>query len=475
MQARIPFDASQASSAEELGGAPPLSANVIRDSTGAMRSRPGVSAWDLFPADHASNTSVTAILEFKDGLVFSTEDRKLWYWTPGIVKALSDSTEATKLNGTKRPIMIPCASKLVVACDGEMQTWPGSGLAARLTPDGSSPRATHVSEINRRLVCNPVSVSGTVQWSGQGDANHTNWTIGILDNEGGHLFASARPDKMLALFDTTNELYGFGAQTIQVFYPDATVIDDAIRSFAPSRTQNIGLAATYSIIPVDDIFALLDSRLRFITTDGRQYRDLSTSMIGSTISGLSKHDDCWGFRMRLGSWDCLVWIFPTVGKGFIYDLTASRWGEWRFADNNVNITSAYQYGSDVLVGLTDGSIGKLDPESCADLGEPIKCEMISGFQMHGTNNLKHSKMVLFRFRHVASGSVDARVRVWNRADTGRWNLLHVAAIDNTGDETPNFNIYSIGTYRQMQWKVEYIGSGAFSLIDCIEDYDVLGA
>jgi hypothetical protein len=79
-----------------------------------------------------------------------------------------------------------------------------------------------------------------------------------------------------------------------------------------------------SVVQVDDMFSILDRTRRIILTDGRTVKELSEP-IASEISGFDRVDDCWGFRMRFGRWDALVYMFPSAGRGFTYELKTGKW------------------------------------------------------------------------------------------------------------------------------------------------------
>src|SRR5689334_15876848 len=100
----LPFGDGMASGLEQLSGAQPVLNNFMVDSAGALHVRPGTRAWADFgsaPVD----SPVLGMFQWRQWLLFVTADRQIWAWqAPGSVIALSDTTAATQLDGTGRPV-----------------------------------------------------------------------------------------------------------------------------------------------------------------------------------------------------------------------------------------------------------------------------------------------------------------------------------------------------------------------------------
>lgn len=476
----INFGAGQRTSTSEFAGGFPLASNVIVDAGNAIRRRPGISTWSKFPAAYATGSPVIGMCHWNTYLVWVTADRRIRAITlAGHVTELSDPSIATTLlDGGGKPSFVRGREMLVIAGGGAIQKWAGTGLSSRLLgidPEEApepSPTARHVCGIAQRLVVSRPNQSGQIWWSAPLE-EYENWNFAT----GGASYtqAAAKPDPIVAMADNTNEVFLFGSETLQVYMPSTFEIEGEIVDFSPARTMNIGLAASESVVAVDDMFALLDKHRRFILTDGRSMKELSEP-IADILADMDRVEDCWGFRMRFGRWDALVFVFPFEERAFIYDMKLDRWSEWREHSARlqpVSFSSAYRWPEANLsfVGMNDGSLCLLDGYSTRDLGNEIRAELVSGYETHGATVQKWCKALLLQFKRNFSGS--GKVRVSKRDDIGQWELIE--DIDLGGGTDPSIQLRSLGVYRQRQWKIEYTGGNDLVLASVQEDFEVLGA
>ncbi len=466
----IPFGETQATGLEQLAGASPLSANAMTDGTGTVRQRPGIATWTDFPSTIPNASAVVGMVPWGDYLVYITEDRNIYAWFgSGLVAALSDGTTATMLDGTERPVLLPLRTKVVIAGGGEPQKWEGVGFSARI--GGSPPRMRHVAGIATRIAGTPADVSGRIVWSGLGDSGHEDW------DAYNYTEAEAKHDPLAALWDNTNELFAFGTETLQVFSPDPLL------GFATSRAVNIGLGAPHSVIRADDTFVCLDRYRRFLATDGRGFEDVSSQLLKRSLDAYSEVSDAFGARMQLDGWDACVTFFPTVGKGLIWERNANRWSEWRAWGSSgwaaPAITSAVHWPEKnlYLVGLSTGQIARLDTSTYSDLGQPLKVELVTGFQSRGTNAHKHCQAVRFVFkRGIGSyGATAPQVAVSWRDDLGAFCRQTAFSLGAAGDYDPVVEIRSAGRYRQRQWKLEFDSAAELSFVGAEETFEVMAA
>lgn len=465
--APIPFTDGEASGLEQLSGAPPLMVNSMSDSGGARRARPGISVWPLFPGIF-NPSPVDAMVVFGDYLVYATRDRALWAWLgPGLAIPLSDGTPGTLIDGGARPVLLATHTRVIAVGGGAPQKWEGTGLSARL--GGSPPPLSFVTGLATRLVGCFDDPSGIFYWSGLGETpGHETWdALNFAE-------AEARPDPLIAIDTNANELFAFGAQTLQIFSPDPTA------GFAPGRTLEIGLGAPRSVIKVDDMFAFLDNSRRFVLTDGRAFTDeqnVLSKPIESVLRGVTA-SDCWGFRMRTDRWDACAWMFPTDGRGLLWDRRAKTWSQWRgfgpFGYTAPQVTSAlfWPERNVFLVGLASGQIAVLDAGAYSDLGDPLKVELVTGFQDRGSDNQKKCVAAKFVFKRGQTSPAPV-VHISYRDAPGPWGSPDVFSLGAPGDYDPVLELRSLGTYRRRQWKLEYTSPAELSFVGAREEYLVL--
>lgn len=470
----LPFAAQQASGLEELAGAPRLSVNALTDLSGATRARPGIAAWSGFPTTipnvGGSVGAVMAMTVYNNQVVYATEDRNLFVCDgAGGVTALSSIAADTKIDGFLRPQLLSLRTKVVAVGGGAPQSTDAASLSFRLA--GSPPNLTTIAGIATRIVGSLNDSSGKFQWSNLGDSGHSTW------DSLNYSEAEAKPDVLQAVATNTNELFAFGAETLQVYAPDP------IQGFATGRALNIGLLAPYSLITVDDQFAFIERERRFVLTDGRSFTEDSilSKPIEATIRDMTTIEDAWGFRMRVDRWDVPTWMLPTEGKGLMWNRRSNTWSEWRAFDSSgyaaPEVTAALHWpeANLFLVGLSTGQIAKLDADTYTDLGSIIKVEMVSGFIDHATDNIKKHISTKFVFRRgmtAQSGSAPL-VQISYRDSLGAYSTPTLFSLGLAGDYDPVVEMRSEGVYRRRQWKLEFTSQAELSFVGAREEYQVL--
>lgn len=478
-KAPIDFASGQQSSNEALGGAIPRMMNVLVDSVGAIHTRPGISAWaDFAPTPSLDpTTSVDGMVVWNGNLVYETSDRRLHAQIgPSNGMDISDATAATQLDGGSRPVFCPARARVLVAGGGLIQEWdgPSAGLSARL--GGNPPPASHIVAISQVLVINPAGLSGQIQYSQPFDTGEETWpALNFQELE-------SDPDPTTAVYTNTGELVGFGTRTVQVLDPDPNVnIQQGIALFVPVRTWSTGVAAPYSFAQNDETFGFLDALKRIQLSTGRQYTPISDPAITATLQALPVVADCWGFRMKIDSWDLLGWHFPTAGRTFVYDTTLKQWQEWGGYSNGqwkAWIPTSHFYTKEELgwgrglhlVGLANGTIAKVDPAASTDMGDPIVAELLSGFQDLGTDLTKTNTCTRFYFRRGLTGvaAPGPNCQLFWRDNPGAWQGPINLPLGSPDDPAPVIEVRGMGPYRLRQWRLRMSDAVPLTLIRAIE-------
>lgn len=469
---RISFSAGQSPSVDEYAGGLPAQPNVLIDAAGAVRMRPGISAWSLFPSVIPNASPVIGACAWGPNgsnayLVYVCADRTIWALiAPGFVVALSDATAVTKLDGSLRPVFAPTRRRIVITGGGAPQKWEGAGLSARL--GGTPPNCSHVVALARRLFVNDSGVSGLIYYSevdGFG-AGHEIWTT----DTAGQFEADSKPDPCKGLYANSGELVALGDETIQCLSPDPSQV------LSTARTIDVGWGAPHAYATFDDGFFGMDARNRAVQSDGRSLSVVSSPTIGDQLEDVATTDDCWGARYAFGNYNLALLTFPTDGRTFCMDKGTGLWTEFRGSAGPWTPTSLYYWAKYrvTLVGLPTGQIATLDKNATTDLGAPVVVQMTSTFEDHNTSRLKLCKHARFRFHRGIDAAGGTAAAVYSYRDgpgpfIGEQRLEIGDATDSDAVKT----LDSLGEFRQRQHRIEVDGV-AWRFAGMELDVEVLG-
>lgn len=475
------FANKQESGLEELAGATVRAVNVLIDTKGAVKRRPGIQS---FVPGVVDASGIGALHEAYDGRIFAVAAAGNERWIYKVSEAGSTQLGGAAtlgVPGTKRPIIAETEMLLAIAGGDVMEKLELlTETPSRL--GGAPPVATHVVANGLRLVVNDIAeFTSWIRFSGiaqglQTFAGHELWQEGIVvdGNSAGHVSAEAKPDPLVALYSNTNELFAFGVDTTQVFAPDPTGV------YAPVVALEYGCSAPYSVLPVDKDFAWLDSLGRIVLSDGRSVTDISEP-IKATLDGIETVSDCFSFRYIQGPYDVMVWVFPTDGRAFAFQKGAgwSQWQGWSDAINNwtgipINAHHYSTISTRNYVGTTDGHVGVLTSAASTDLGGKINAEVLTGFLHRGTDTKKHCECVRFSLRRGdAQSAVEPVAFLSWRDDTGAFSDRIPISLGLSADRAIVLEFRSLGVYRRRQWRFEFSDSEDITLVSAAETFTIL--
>lgn len=480
---------------------PGLSTSVINwmsDQDGSLRPRPGIAPdASLLNGYNSGNTAlgrgVIGVYVWKnvvDGqqyLIFVLADRGIWAksFSTGATYALTHpNLPFSSLDGSASLVTFTEDSqRIIMAGGGQLQIWTGSlpvgllnystRISAYVLGVNQPPlAATHVINVANYIVSHDSfapSTANTIRWSNLGDGVHTSWSPINFNT------ADADPDPVIAVGTVLREVFAFGTKTVQVF----GVTSDASLPFASSSALKIGCSAPYSIITLDSNFAWLDSERRFIISDGRSYEWISKDIF-KLIKSMGTVSDCRGFRVRIGFWDLLLWVFPTEKTAFVYNQTKQDWREWRcwgvddWAALRVSSYAAYPEGNLHIVGDTlFPNIWNLDTDATSDTGPvlPMVCEKITEPVAFDTAGRKRRKRVRFFAKRGMTPVSDAETAALDVAvsNDGR-AFTSQARIDLgfQGDYANYRDWFPGGIYRKGQFRIRYSGDVDVTLTRMVE-------
>lgn len=490
----INFNNKQSDGLEALAGAPGIAINVIVDDTGTVYRRPGIEAapgvfsTGIPSQATAANAVVEGLYGTLDGDVFAVAGgapyRQIYQVTSVAAIQLGAATSDANLDGYGRPVFAETQLLLAIAGGGQMQKIVlSTATSSRL--GGAPPYASHVVANSSRLLGNIANVNynntfdkSVVRFSdiANGNASYAGmelWTEGL--GTAGHFSAEADPDPVMAIAESTNEVFCFGDSSVQIFAPDPSSV------YSPTVTRELGCSAAYSVVKVNAQLAWLDNLRRFVLSDGRSEQVLSDP-ISKVLDDMGTVNDCYGYRPVVGFLDAMVWSFPTDGRTFAFQKD-SGWSEWLGWNTATNGFAAFPVrshhcpttGHDNLVGLNDGRIGRLSLDAATDFGTQIVARVDTGYLNRGTDNRKHCKAVRVTLRRGKTTAGTAPVALlYYRDQPGPWSAPIELTLGSTGETEPVLEYRSLGVYRRRQWRFEFSGSEALGLVSVTEEFDVLG-
>lgn len=472
-QAQIPFVNQQASGSDRLSGASPVSMNVILEPNGAVRRRPGIVAHPSAPASVIDANGLVGLHQSLDGSFFSVgaagAERPIYKIAGGSAVSLSPVGTPTGVRGALRPTFAETEMLLVIAGGLDMQKVElAPAVSSRL--GGSPPLASHVIANSQRIIANDTTLDRTkVRYSGtaQGTvtyAGHEQWLVGA--GTAGFFTAEARPDPIVAIGESTNEMFVWGTETTEVYSPDSVL------RFARVAAMENGLGAPASVVKADQVFIWLDQQKRFVAGNARDFEVIS-GPIQRTLDEISNVSDCFGYRVRVGPCDALVWTFPSDGRSFAFQ-QGSGWGQWSGWDgsNWSRMVVNGAAGVDAVV-TTTGRMGQFSSSAQTDLGEPIRAFVESGAQNHKTDAMKDCKRVMLALRRGETSEVAGQQgALWYSDRPGHWELAGPIDLGGSGETDIVVEFPSLGSYRRRNWRVEFSGSDEFVLLGASEEFEV---
>lgn len=494
MMEAIPFINQESPANEVLAGASPVAMNVFVDSRSCLLRRPGITTFAGAPSGLIEDpsyggTGLGNLYMTTHGVLYAvgtnSAERSIYKITSGGATDLGGSlghpggaTPPNGLKGSARPVFAETEMLLVIAGGDLLQKIVlSTNASSRL--GGNPPKATHVLAQANRLLANDATIDRTaVRFSDAfgglvSYAGAEVWSYGGFGTSG-YFTAQTRPDDVVALGQTTSEVYVFGEQSEQTFQQDPDV------TFAPVVTHEVGMSAAYSWIQADGQSFWLDQYRRIVSSSGRGFQDISDD-ISTELEDLTTVSDCWAFRPLLGQLDAVCWRFPNSGLTYCFQKGAG-WGQWASWDSNVGnwkdliITGHCISPIDAtnIVCTSTGKIGSLSFDASTDFGDPIRAYIETGYLNRNTDSYKLCRRVMLTLRRgTTSSSIGPQAKLSFRDRPGEWTDIPVD-LGVSGDNEIVYNVYALGTYRRRQWRFSYEGSEALALVSAVEEFDISG-
>lgn len=526
-QQPIPFGPLLETSSEEISGASPEAFNVIADSRGTIRKRPGLAAYSVAPSTSVDANGVLGLYLTQERVAHTSGTATVSGVHPGVLYAVGATVNvgggantgrnvyrivggAATLVGVgavnqnrlstpaaiattrfPRPTFAETEALLILAGWAEMgkiDIRPETFSAPNFTTNadyhemsflgGCPPLASHVITNSSRILANDTQLDqtkvrfssisqGIVDFSG-----HETWAPS--PGAAGFFTAEARSDYLVAIAENTNDIFGFGTTSLQLFSPDSST------TFAPSITRETGCLAPYSPVKWDDKYVLLDHQTRFVSTDGRQWEDVG-GPVQATLDGLTAPDECYSYRFSESFADCLVFRFETDDETLVFQ-PGVGWGRWAQYDSASGTFTMFPVlshhmrsdGGLNVVGLEDGTIRTLSLDNTTDLGTAIVAHVSTGFLDRGSPNEKHSVAVHLTFKRTAALSDGVVCYLeWRDNLSDEWSSVPIELGVEDGNLTPVVTLRSLGTYRRRQWRFKFGDEAGLFLVGAQETFVTL--
>ncbi len=524
----IPFGPTLETSADPISGASPEAFNVVVDSRGTLRKRPGIGAYTgVAPATSIDAAGVLGLYLTEARVAHTSGTPTVSGVHPGVLYAVGATVNAAggghnrgrnvyriaggtaTLVGTgaadedrlstpaaiattrfPRPTFAETEALLVLAGGaevGKIDIRPETFSAPNFTnpnPDyhemsflgGCPPMASHVIPNSSRILANDTQLDTTkVRYSdiSQGIVDfigHETWSPS--PGAAGFFTAEARPDSLVAIAENTNDLFLFGRTSLQLFAPDTSV------TFAPSVTKEIGCLAAYSPVKFDEKYAWLDHLTRIVVSDGREWQDIG-SPLQPTLDGFDTPSDCYGYRFADKFADCLCFRFEGDAQTLVMQ-PGIGWSRWAQGNPDTALTQfpvlshhQRQDGGLNVVGLEDGTVRLLGFDFTTDLGTAIVAYVTTGFIDRGSDQRKHCQAVHLVFKRTSALNGVTCFLDWRDDYTSDWTTIELELDVSDGDLNPVVSLHSLGVYRRRQWRFRFPDEAELFLVRVSEHFTTL--
>ncbi|HXC04591.1 MAG TPA: packaged DNA stabilization protein [Bacteroidia bacterium] len=264
--------------------------------------------------------------------------------------------------------------------------WDGTTFTSPITDANIPNGATTVAYNDTFFICDNPSVNGQYSVSPSLYTVGTAWNALAIGN------ASSNPDPLTRVDTDHGFLLLWGGASIE-FHQD---VGTSPLPYTPivSATQQVGLAAKFSVAKFDNTIAFLGTNLQgnysVYKLFGFQPVVISTKDIDSFFDDFTVSDATAISYMWDGHPFYLL-TFPTGGRSFLYDGSTNVWSEQQFGTNligryNGNLSIVFN-GHVYVSDFSNGNIYQLsDQPSFTDNGTPIM-RLIQTRNIHDSGNV----------------------------------------------------------------------------------------
>lgn len=442
--------------------------NLFIDDTGTNYDRPTLDLVTTLTSLEPIGTTY-----FSGVFVFVTYDRKVWTVTKeGVITDVTD----VPLPGIQRPTFANDGKTLFIAGGGKPIKWNGIGSTTQLL-GGSPPDMTHIVYMDGFLVGNRVNPA------------ENNKFIQFTDFEtpetwpGTSIFsANAAPDQVKGTAVCQQELYLVGERTTELWQN----VGSFPVPFARSYVWQYGTRAPYSIRVEDNSVFFIDQDKRILQFSGRQYANIGEAIQADLTSYLTV-DDCFSSSFTWNDAIHVLFIFPTVGKGWSINLKNKQWSEWLGFNQggygrvriNCHVYSQ-ELGLSFAGDFSTGRIFRFSDTVKTDAEEIFSRERTFCRRDLGSSIRKQAKVIRINLRRDVATKYEGAVNEvepsvelkWQDDDKG-WTPHRKISLGKIGNKKSYVESYRLGIYRNRRYNVRITDPVAFSMTSVETDEEAM--
>jgi hypothetical protein len=309
--------------------------------------------------------------------------------------------------------------------------------------DADLPNASTVTYINRRVIYD----------GNNGDIAFADLSDPLSVNSANVIIAESKPDDMRAVFAYKQQVYAYGAKTIQPMYNSGT--GNPPYTFILNATQEIGVDAVHSISSNNQFAYFLGSDKIVYQLSGLALNPVGNPAIGQEIANYSKTDDAFGMCFTLDNQHFYLLSFPTGNSTWLFNEQAGIWTSLAFGtDGDQHLISAYQsiYNKHLVADRRNGNIYELDFDTFTDNGETIQHQRDTAAVNGKTFGRPGAKVFMDRF--------ELMIETGTSLVTAESQIIMQYSDDN-GRSWSSERWLPIGQQGEFRHKLEWFGLGWF--------------
>lgn len=411
---------------------------------------PGLRLFATLPA-----SPVRGMWQASNGQVFAVGGNKLY-------RVTSDgmASELGTLNTSEGPVSIADNGLHVVVVDGPSgYVWTLDPGTFNVITDPDFPGADQVTYLDGYFLFNYPD-TGRFFFSGLNDVTFDGLDIAS---------AEASPDELVGLIASSQKVFLFGSQSIEVFYNAGDANDPFQR--IQGAVVDVGAAAAFSIqnLPSGGIaFLGGDSSGQGIVyqTEGSQAKRISNPSIESIIRARTPTEiaaaTAWVYQQSGHIFYALN--IPGLKSTLVNDLSTGLWHERTYLEAKEEQRHraechAVGFGLNLVGDYANGNIYALDPDKLTDNGTSIARTRIAPHTTKGLKFLFHSSFQLdmetgVGLDGVGQGSDPKVMLQWSDDGGHSWSNEHWRDAGKIGEKRKRVIWRRLGCSRDRVYKVK---------------------